>query len=543
MCGLIYLSCLFGQQAELQIYHPAKAVSIIDGAPVAPRSLIYVNLVLRGGGETPSSWFTPGLKPSLTIEQRWFDGPAIPVEILASNLQFPRMTALIPEHVQPGVAALVLRIDDAVVATAPIRIVASEPGIFTSLSGFGPAIAQNTRNGRVEPNALTRPARPGDFVTIWATGLGKTAPADIEATLGEQRLQVQYAGPAPGIKGVDQINLQVPENAGIAEGCYVPLTIKVAGVPANFTTLSTSRTDAPCAHPFGLTARQMAEIDAGGTAPLGFINLWSSVAPPSNQLDRFIRSEGATASFYAMTAPTIAIMGIMERPRPQSEACQVLDPSAGGLIFHGGEPRSVGNRVSLTSAGKQIEIRPDDPSRGGNYSYLAQASAPATPTTDVNLVPPSAWTPGAWVVEAAGSPANGPFRHSFNIPPALQITNYAAVRTIDRTRDLVVEWNAEEQAAEASVRVLLQGSRTVQVTPFTTWTTTIPIACSASASAGKVQIPAALLRDFDIGSDTSRLQLFLWTPASTFNTQSAESERMPVHVQYRSDITVPVTFR
>jgi uncharacterized protein (TIGR03437 family) len=86
----------------------------------------------------------------------------------------------------------------------------------------------------------TNPLHPNDSITIYATGLGRTdppvetgmpAPSEPlstaiiapEVTLGGQPLQVDYAGLAPGLVGVYQINARLPLKP--PTGLSVPLTI------------------------------------------------------------------------------------------------------------------------------------------------------------------------------------------------------------------------------------------------------------------------------------------------------------------------------
>jgi uncharacterized protein (TIGR03437 family) len=79
-----------------------------------------------------------------------------------------------------------------------------------------------------------KPAKPGEIVILYATGLGATKPrlpagqiptgiawldklADFRVTLAGgtvDRANLLYAGAAPGFAGLYQINLRLPENVG-----------------------------------------------------------------------------------------------------------------------------------------------------------------------------------------------------------------------------------------------------------------------------------------------------------------------------------------
>jgi uncharacterized protein (TIGR03437 family) len=100
--------------------------------------------------------------------------------------------------------------------------------------------------GSVEGDGVTsRPARRGEFVTIYATGLGVTLPASptslplatgepsagnetaIKATVTIDGLPaaVSFSGTAPGFVGLNQINVAVPESSRVADDVPVVVTL------------------------------------------------------------------------------------------------------------------------------------------------------------------------------------------------------------------------------------------------------------------------------------------------------------------------------
>jgi uncharacterized protein (TIGR03437 family) len=99
---------------------------------------------------------------------------------------------------------------------------AADPGVF--LVGGLPGIFFANSTTQVTPQ---NPARGGDYLTLWATGLGAVegrvetgAPATAalrtmlvpKVTLGGVPAQVLYSGLAPGFVGLYQMNIQVPDN-------------------------------------------------------------------------------------------------------------------------------------------------------------------------------------------------------------------------------------------------------------------------------------------------------------------------------------------
>jgi uncharacterized protein (TIGR03437 family) len=104
------------------------------------------------------------------------------------------------------------------------------------------------RNSDYSVNSAGNPAARGDYVSLYATGGGVTAPASVDGllatapyalpanvpvtvTMGGQTCQVYYAGAAPSlISGAVQINAQVP--AGVTPGPSVPLAVTIGGSSA-----------------------------------------------------------------------------------------------------------------------------------------------------------------------------------------------------------------------------------------------------------------------------------------------------------------------
>jgi len=124
-------------------------------------------------------------------------------------------------------------------AEAVVLTTGTAPAVFTvpAASGRQAAVAHATTGGLVTREA---PAAPGEFVTVYLTGLGRmdgsvvagyaaprlAARASVTVLVGGATLQPSYAGLAPGLAGVCQVNFQVPE--GLAAGFY-PLVISAAG--------------------------------------------------------------------------------------------------------------------------------------------------------------------------------------------------------------------------------------------------------------------------------------------------------------------------
>ena len=117
------------------------------------------------------------------------------------------------------------------------------PSLFSlDSSGTGPAAAINGLTGTIVGAA--NPLHAGDYVSIFLTGLGLTTTqngldyAQIvpSVSIGGKSCLVIYAGRAPTLEAVDQINCQVP--AGVAAGPSAPLVVTSNGRASNTVTLA-----------------------------------------------------------------------------------------------------------------------------------------------------------------------------------------------------------------------------------------------------------------------------------------------------------------
>ena len=106
--------------------------------------------------------------------------------------------------------------------TAPLG--SAQPGIFfDTASGLGAVIHNSDGKPTTE-----HPARAGDFLQIYATGLGAVSPAvaagfpappsppsrtvsQPQVSIAGQSAPVGFAGLAPGFSGLYQLNVQVPD--------------------------------------------------------------------------------------------------------------------------------------------------------------------------------------------------------------------------------------------------------------------------------------------------------------------------------------------
>ena len=94
--------------------------------------------------------------------------------------------------------------------------------------GTQTSVPVNDRDGNPVPIALDdRPV----YLSLIGTGIrNRTALSNVTCTIGGASVPVEYAGPTPGLVGLDQVNLRLTK--GLPSG-YEPLILSVDGRPAN----------------------------------------------------------------------------------------------------------------------------------------------------------------------------------------------------------------------------------------------------------------------------------------------------------------------
>jgi uncharacterized protein (TIGR03437 family) len=209
-------------------------------SPVAPGGLIMV----YGSNLSPVNLATNEVPLPTALADSCLSVNGVPVPMLFVSSS--QINAQLPFNVD-GNATMVLRTPGGISDNYMFSILPSAPSVFRSgTAGPETGLATIVRAENSQLVTPTNPIHPGDTITIFATGLGRTTPA-IDAgmpgpanplptalitptvTLGGSQLNVTFAGLAPGQIGVYQINAAVPA-WGVPEGMPIPLVISGGGV-------------------------------------------------------------------------------------------------------------------------------------------------------------------------------------------------------------------------------------------------------------------------------------------------------------------------
>jgi uncharacterized protein (TIGR03437 family) len=148
-------------------------------------------------------------------------------------------------------------------STASASVAQYAPGIYTlNASGGGQGVITNSvtyawaaPTGSI-PGVTAAPVSPGDFITIYCTGLGPVSnqPATGAAASASQlsattqgvtvsfggaggvTVPAEFAGLVPGLVGFYQVNVAIP--SGVTPSDSVPISIAIGGVPSNTVTIA-----------------------------------------------------------------------------------------------------------------------------------------------------------------------------------------------------------------------------------------------------------------------------------------------------------------
>ncbi len=231
----------------------ANAASFTSGTAVAPGMIASV----FGTGLALDSESTPGqpLPNMLGGTTVFLNGLRAPIFFASPG----QLNIQIPWDLRSGTqASLTVRIGPHISEPMMVPVSGFSPGLFsTESSGGGQgAILISGTGSLAAPSGVTpnsRPARKGEFLEVFATGLGRVndAPASGEAavanplsettagpevTIGGAAADVLFSGLAPGFIGLYQVNVRVP--AGAFSGDALGVSLRIGGAESNVVTIA-----------------------------------------------------------------------------------------------------------------------------------------------------------------------------------------------------------------------------------------------------------------------------------------------------------------
>jgi uncharacterized protein (TIGR03437 family) len=461
--------------------------------------------------------------------------PAYPSYVSATQIN-----AVLNSNTPVGTGTLTVTYNGTASATFPITVVKSSFGTFAwNEVGSGPGIFTNAQT-----NALLTPfttIEPGQYVTIWGTGLGaapnlsteQSAPppqtnlcpsgssCPVTVWVGTQQATVLYAGRS-GFTAEDQIDFQVPPGT---QGCYVQVAVEINSIISNFTSLPVDPNGATCQDADGVNYNDIASlIKSNGHANVGAISLFSdylnvSTSIGSGQWDNdtvsgdFITlTQGAAQSFEGVTRlPSVnncTVNTFLQFPPPP-------DSALGGVAFlSSGANLTIKGPSGATATVAQNTNDSYGAQPAGNLTTkiglvggvtvgelateLASGTCPSTATD--NCVPFFLSTSyginsGQYTVTSPGG-AVGAISAAIDVTPAaasFKWTNQSSVTAgpIARTAPLEIDWSGGDSNGYVDITAIASTLQT-GIEPAAT-TPGVIVECVAPASTGKFIIPAFVL--------------------------------------------------
>ncbi len=224
-------------------------------ASLAPGELI----TLYGTGLSPVTMTTIGGQPFPTT----LGGVSVSIDSIPCPIYYVSSTqiaAIVPYEIasnQTGLANIQVTNNGTPSNVVQMYFQDSAPGVFSQNQlGIGYASARHAASGT--PVDLNSPAQPGEYISLYLTGLGTVTPSIMDGALGPTGTlsvadlypaylwvyfndytngstgvmgNIQYAGLAPGLAGLYQINVQVPKTGlGAGDSVYVEIVTDTADI-------------------------------------------------------------------------------------------------------------------------------------------------------------------------------------------------------------------------------------------------------------------------------------------------------------------------
>jgi uncharacterized protein (TIGR03437 family) len=438
-----------------------------------------------------------------------------------------QLAGLLPSTIGTGNYNVIVTTSTGNSAGFPVTVVQRKFGVISQDStGTGLAVVQNfISQSQLDVNRFTTgtisgvtisPAKPGQIVVIWGTGMGPVSGADnvaspgfdfsangvnVQVIVGGTSIKPLYAGRAPGLAGADQINVQLPSN--IATGCTVPMQISVNGTlsPPTFLAIAPNTAAAACVQP-GFTTQQLTNFDNGGSITtaafvLSQIAQTTPVSVPgvsgTIKIDALGGAFDRITGFQLASAPTSATG---QANTSTSGACTVTHVTGSQSQVQGGSVTVNGldaGNISFTGptgSGISNMALTQDPKSNG-YSALVGAEGISLPGYPSGV----ALTAGQYTLTGAGGKDVGKFTAGITLGTPLTITG-GLPPTVDRNVGLTLNWtggNATDTVEILGYSGTLTGTganATIDATEFV---------CITTAGAKTITVPPSILTQLPAG--------------------------------------------
>ncbi|MEZ5401773.1 MAG: hypothetical protein R2729_19015 [Bryobacteraceae bacterium] len=403
-----------------------------------------------------------------------------------------QVAAILPSNASPGRALARLTYNGQTSEPFAFEIVRNGPGLFTlNSAGSGPAVLTDANFSVI---TLTNPARPGQTVIAWATGISPAngpdnerpavfdPPITVEVFVGGQLANVRFRGRAPCCAGLDQIVFDIPANVS---GCSVSLAVRAGGNTSNFSSIAVApQGQTTCSDPNGFSSSDLNNVPAGGFR-MGVITLQRSTAKITAPVVGTVESQtDIGAATFTRFEP-----GFLVRSRGLGDAsfgsCAVYS-------FQGEASTADPVPITFLDAGAQLTITGPGGSRTMTRQQEVYSGQLGMGITGLpGGIPgggagqPLFLNAGDYSVAGAGGRDVGAFTARIRIPQRFNWTNQDATTRVQRSQDLTLTWEGGDPPNEY-VTVSGSSSRSNPRGGVTFY-------CTGPASAGRLVVPSVVL--------------------------------------------------
>jgi uncharacterized protein (TIGR03437 family) len=419
------------------------AAAPVPGHALAPGSLASIFGQNLASGALPSTGTTlPTVLNGTSVTIGGVQAPLLYVSPGQVNFQVPTRLSSGFGYADYTQALVTVRTAAGVSDPVSVDLLVTGPGIFSlDGSGCGRGAVVNVRaDGTYSVNSPQDSAAPGDYLEIFATGLGAVydSPSDgspspaspgavlvnaVGVRIGDTGAPSKtYTGRAPGLVGVDQLNVQVPDT--VLEGCNLPLLVGEVPVLSQPVLVSVHRGGGACADP--------------PQQSYGQISLQRTIYANTSQPE----TDRLTASF-------------------ESSPGKRLEPTAGF------QPGQCGAAVSVTPyLGPACAVPGYLSLDVGTLTVQGPGAGPVQASTDVNggklvyaaTLPAGAIGAGTFTVAVGGSGGVGAFQTSLDVGPPIQITSpFPVGKKLDFITPITVNWTGGDSSELVTVRIIKKG--------------------------------------------------------------------------------------
>jgi uncharacterized protein (TIGR03437 family) len=424
-------------------------------------------------------------------------------------------------------------------SSVSVTVVAREFGLITvSGSGTGRAVLQNVVSStQYDLNRFTTgsiggvtysPAKPGQTLIAYGTGLNSTSPISVTVTVGS--MQITAMGVAQGqFPGLDQINITLPAN--VPTGCNLLFQVSAGGQLSNPATVSIAPSPSAdaCVDP-NYNQATLAKLDQpGGHITVGYFGLESFTSKVTVLGTTIDASTSGGSGFFAQYTGDLLGSAPVFTPTSGCQVYQYTTTVTGGQT--GTNPGSpAGPSAVFLDAGAVTLSGPNVTNKAFTETqnlYTVNLGNPTLPASATNPI----LTSGAYTITGAGGKDVGPFKATVNLNNFLTITG-GLPATIPRSQNLVIAWTG----TTGSDLVLIDGtSYAVTSGSITKPPYTVSYAyfyCITTTDKGSFTVPSSILSQLPP------------TPSDTtlgFSSLSVYSTTLPTTSTGNGYFTAPLT--